>query len=259
MLRFSSMANCRRQMSFSDFYPQLSQKKNQRCSTRRIISCHRSQARVCGARPYRPSDSDEFNHHRAGHVTDLERAVAAIALHERRRSALLPRMISKGSPFAHQLRTDARGRIITRLDKRSSMNENLTFRRMLLRRRPLPCEGPTYERPMLLPDVPSDFGGAGISSWRLRSGFPVHQGQPQILHRSIARGLRPTFCEACGVHLTARSERASTAVLIKVARSMIPVYSKGPNWLLGLQRCRISSSAFRCARTSEFSSAQRFG
>lgn len=51
---------------------------------------------------------------------------------------------------------------------------------------------------------------------------------------------RPTrhFCEICGVHLTARSERAPSAVLIKGALSMTRAFSKARKWSHGLRRSR---------------------
>ena len=71
---------------------------------------------------------------------------------------------------------------------------------------------------MLLPDLSKDSGGAGNLFMVVEAlSFRFTKGTPQPFNKNDRPG-SPTrhFCQTCGVHLTARSEPAPGAVLIKV-------------------------------------------
>ena len=84
-------------------------------------------------------------------------------------------------------------------------------------------------------------GGAGNVFMAVEAKrFQFTKGSP----RSFNKGDRPGaptrhFCEACGVHLTARSERAPGAVLIKVGTLDDPSVFEGPQmvtWTSEMQK-----------------------
>ena len=70
--------------------------------------------------------------------------------------------------------------------------------------------------------------------------FLFTKGTPRSFNKNDRPG-SPTrhFCENCGVHLTARSERAPTAVLIKVGTLDDPSVFEGPQlvtWTSEMQK-----------------------
>jgi len=60
-------------------------------------------------------------------------------------------------------------------------------------------------------DVPAISSAPAIFSWRLTRGIQFTKGTPRSFKTKNDRPGSPTrhFCEACGVHLTASSERAA--------------------------------------------------
>lgn len=71
-------------------------------------------------------------------------------------------------------------------------------------------------------------------------GFAFTRGKPSVF-TDEEHAWRPTrhFCGRCGVHLTARSERAATAVLIKVGTLDDPSIFAGPQmvtWTSEMQK-----------------------
>jgi hypothetical protein len=73
-------------------------------------------------------------------------------------------------------------------------------------------------------------GGAGNLFMAVDAqGFQFTKGTPRSFNKQDRPG-SPTrhFCENCGVHLTARSERAPTTVLIKVGTLDEPSVFEGP-------------------------------
>jgi hypothetical protein len=71
-------------------------------------------------------------------------------------------------------------------------------------------------------------------------GFQFTKGDPRSFNKNDRRG-SPTrhFCQTCGVHLTARSERAPGAVLIKVGTLDNPSMFEGPQlvtWTSEMQK-----------------------
>jgi hypothetical protein len=84
-------------------------------------------------------------------------------------------------------------------------------------------------------------GGAGNLFMAVDSdGFRFTSGTPRVF-TSEDHPWRPIrhFCEVCGVHLTARSERAASAVLIKVGTLDKPGVFEGPQvvtWTSEMQK-----------------------
>src|SRR5882724_12638588 len=77
-------------------------------------------------------------------------------------------------------------------------------------------------RSFLLKDL-----GVPLVNWKLLAS--TAKGTPRSFNKNDRPG-SPTrhFCGACGVHLTARSERAPAAVLIKVGTLDDPSVFEGP-------------------------------
>lgn len=78
------------------------------------------------------------------------------------------------------------------------------------------------------------FAAVGADTFRFTKGRPRS-------HTNEAHAWRPTrhFCEVCGVHLTSRSERAASAVLIKVGTLDDPGVFEGPQvvtWTSEMQK-----------------------
>jgi hypothetical protein len=72
------------------------------------------------------------------------------------------------------------------------------------------------------------------------SGFKFTKGNPSFFNKQDRPG-SPTrhFCEKCGVHLTARSELAPSAVLIKAGTLDNPGMFEGPQlvtWTSEMQK-----------------------
>ena len=70
--------------------------------------------------------------------------------------------------------------------------------------------------------------------------FQFTKGTPKAFNKNDRRG-SPTrhFCQACGVHLTARSDRAPGAVLIKIGTLDDPSVFEGPQlvtWTSEMQK-----------------------
>src|SRR6266478_301396 len=84
-------------------------------------------------------------------------------------------------------------------------------------------------------------GGAGNFFMAVDAkSFQFTKGTPRSFNKNDRPG-SPTrhFCGACGVHLTARSERAPTAVLIKVGTLDDPSVFEGPQlvtWTSEMQK-----------------------
>jgi len=84
-------------------------------------------------------------------------------------------------------------------------------------------------------------GGAGNLFMAVDAqNFQFTKGTPGSFNKNDRSG-SPTrhFCEACGVHLTARSERAPGAVLIKVGTLDDPSVFEGPElvtWTSEMQK-----------------------
>jgi hypothetical protein len=84
-------------------------------------------------------------------------------------------------------------------------------------------------------------GGAGNLFMAVEAkGFQFSKGTPKAFNKNDRPG-SPTrhFCDTCGVHLTARSERAPTAVLIKVGTLDDPSVFEGPQlvtWTSEMQK-----------------------
>ena len=90
-------------------------------------------------------------------------------------------------------------------------------------------------------------GGAGNLFMAVDAkGFQFTKGTPRSFNKNDRLG-SPTrhFCEACGVHLTARSERAPSAVLIKVGTLDDPSVFEGPQlvtWTSEMQKFHVLPS-----------------
>lgn len=90
-------------------------------------------------------------------------------------------------------------------------------------------------------------GGAGNLFMAVDAkGFQFTKGTPRSFNKNDRPG-SPTrhFCEACGVHLTARSERAPSAVLIKVGTLDDPSVFDGPQlvtWTSEMQKFHLLPS-----------------
>jgi hypothetical protein len=84
-------------------------------------------------------------------------------------------------------------------------------------------------------------GGAGNFFMAVEAQtFQFTKGSPRSFNKQDRRGA-PTrhFCEACGVHLTARSDLAPSAVLIKVGTLDDPSVFEGPQlvtWTSEMQK-----------------------
>jgi hypothetical protein len=84
-------------------------------------------------------------------------------------------------------------------------------------------------------------GGAGNLFMAVDAqGFQFTKGNPGAFNKKDRPGspIRH-FCQTCGVHLTARSERAPGAVLIKVGTLDDPSVFEGPQlvtWTLEMQK-----------------------
>ena len=84
-------------------------------------------------------------------------------------------------------------------------------------------------------------GGAGNFFMAVDAqGFQFTKGNPGAFNKKDRPG-SPTrhFCQTCGVHLTARSERAPGAVLIKVGTLDDPSVFEGPQlgtWTSEMQK-----------------------
>lgn len=96
------------------------------------------------------------------------------------------------------------------------------------------CEGPPLMRGQnYCLTCQKISGGAGNLFIAVDAqGFQFTQGMPRAYNKGD-RSWSPTqhFCQVCGVHLTARSDRAPGAMLIKVGtRSTIPPSSRDLNW-----------------------------
>jgi len=85
---------------------------------------------------------------------------------------------------------------------------------------------------------------SGVAATRFMAvnarSFQFTKGSPRSFNKNDRPG-SPTrhFCEACGVHLTARSERAPSAVLIKVGTLDDPSVFEGPpvvTWTSEMQK-----------------------
>jgi hypothetical protein len=119
-----------------------------------------------------------------------------------------------------------------RSGKNNSMNTNLTFTGGCycgdVRYQ---CEGPTLMNGLCYcRTCQAISGGAGNLFMAVDArSFKFTKGTPRAFNKNDRLG-SPTrhFCETCGVHLTARSERAPTAVLIKVGTLDDPSVFEGP-------------------------------
>ena len=84
-------------------------------------------------------------------------------------------------------------------------------------------------------------GGAGNLFMAVNAGgFQFTKGSPRAFNKKD-RPWSPTrhFCEYCGVHLTARSDRAPSAVLIKIGTLDDPGVFEGPQlvtWTSEMQK-----------------------
>ena len=104
------------------------------------------------------------------------------------------------------------------------------------------CEGPPLMRGLCYCRACQAIsGGAGNLFMAVDAkGFQFTKGTPRFFNKNDRPG-SPTrhFCEACGVHLTARSERAPAAVLIKVGTLDDPSVFEGPQlvtWTSEMQK-----------------------
>jgi hypothetical protein len=104
------------------------------------------------------------------------------------------------------------------------------------------CEGPLLMRGLCFCQTCQTIsGGAGNLFMAVNaSSFRFTKGTPGSFNKNDRPG-SPTrhFCETCGVHLTARSERAPTAVLIKVGTLDDPSVFGGPQlvtWTSEMQK-----------------------
>jgi hypothetical protein len=84
-------------------------------------------------------------------------------------------------------------------------------------------------------------GGAGNLFMAVDArGFQFSKGAPRVFNKKDRPG-SPTrhFCQVCGVHLTARSELAPGAVLIKIGTLDDPSVFEGPQlvtWTAEMQK-----------------------
>ena len=93
------------------------------------------------------------------------------------------------------------------------------------------CEGPALMRGLCFCQTCQKIsGGAGNLFLAVAAaGFEFTQGTPGAFNKNNRPGA-PTrhFCANCGVHLTARSDRAPSAVLVKVGTLDDPGVFAGP-------------------------------
>ena len=104
------------------------------------------------------------------------------------------------------------------------------------------CEGPALMRGQCLClTCQMISGGAGNLFMAVDAqGFQFTKGSPAAFNKKDRLG-SPTrhFCQTCGVHLTARSELAPSAVLIKVGTLDDPGLFEGPQlvtWTSEMQK-----------------------
>ena len=104
------------------------------------------------------------------------------------------------------------------------------------------CEGPPLMRGQCLClTCQMISGGAGNLFMAVDAqGFQFTRGTPGAFNKKDRPG-SPTrhFCQVCGVHLTARSERAPGAVLIKIGTLDDPSVFEGPQlvtWTSEMQK-----------------------
>ena len=104
------------------------------------------------------------------------------------------------------------------------------------------CEGPPLMRGQCYCLTCQKIsGGAGNLFMAVDAqGFQFTKGSPGAFNKKDRRG-SPTrhFCQVCGVHLTARSELAPTAVLIKIGTLDDPGVFQGPQlitWTSEMQK-----------------------
>jgi hypothetical protein len=93
------------------------------------------------------------------------------------------------------------------------------------------CEGPSLMNGLCFCQTCQKIsGGAGNLFMAVSApGFQFTKGTPRSFNKKDRPG-SPTrhFCEACGVHLTARSDLAPTGILIKVGTLDDPSVCSGP-------------------------------
>lgn len=104
------------------------------------------------------------------------------------------------------------------------------------------CHGPLRFRGLCLCHTCQMIsGGAGNLFAAVDADrFQFISGSPRF-HTNEEHAWRPTrhFCEKCGVHLTSRSERASSAVLVKIGTLDDPSVFEGPQvvtWTSEMQK-----------------------
>jgi len=104
------------------------------------------------------------------------------------------------------------------------------------------CEGPPLMRGLCYCQTCQAIsGGAGNLFMAINAmSFQFTKGTPGAFNKNDRPG-SPTrhFCQTCGVHLTARSERAPGAVLIKVGTLDDPSAFEGPQlvtWTSEMQK-----------------------
>jgi hypothetical protein len=104
------------------------------------------------------------------------------------------------------------------------------------------CEGPSLMRGQCYCRTCQMIsGGAGNLFMAVNAqGFQFTKGTPRAFNKQDRPG-SPTrhFCDVCGVHLTARSDRAPSAVLIKIGTLDDPGLFEGPElvtWTSEMQK-----------------------
>ena len=110
------------------------------------------------------------------------------------------------------------------------------------------CEGPPLMRGLCYcRTCQAISGGSGNLFMAIDAkSFQFTKGAPRSFNKNDRPG-SPTrhFCETCGVHLTARSELAPTAVLIKVGTLDDPSVFEGPQlvtWTSEMQKFHLLPS-----------------
>ena len=104
------------------------------------------------------------------------------------------------------------------------------------------CEGPALMKGQCLCLTCQLISGAAGNLFIAvgAKGFQFTKGAPRAFNKKDRPGSpRRRFCEACGVHLTARSEFAPSAVLIKVGTLDDPSIFEGPEmvaWTSEMQK-----------------------
>ena len=104
------------------------------------------------------------------------------------------------------------------------------------------CHGPQLLRGLCLCRTCQKISGGGGNFYMAieAQGFRFTKGEPKVF-TDQTHPWRPTrhFCGTCGVHLTARSERAPSGVLIKVGTLDDPSVFAGPQmvtWTSEMQK-----------------------